>query len=225
MITINLFDYRQELKQIAIQKQVLAAIAVPIVAFVLCVLSYGLEQTKIQGMNSEIEEVQAGVTALDGKVKKVKTLQTQGKRLSGIIEGMRTFRSGQRTPTRLLEDIYRAIPDGLWLDELEVMTWKQVKGKNIPVIFFRDPAIKIKPKKKKKGEPKVHDPEEFVRLEGFAFSDQRVANFIEGLEKVPYFKVVFPVRVEQTKGNREFLIYCYMGESAKAEKKPAKPAA
>ncbi len=224
MLTINLFDYRQELKRIAIQKQVLAGASVVVAAFVLCAVSYVLEQTKIGGMNSEIESVQADVSSLDGKVKKVKGLKTRGKRLSGIIEGMRTFRGGKRTPTRLLEDVYRAIPDGLWLDELEVMTWKKVKGKGVPVIFFRDPAIKIKSKKRKKGEPKVHDPEDFVRLEGFAFSDQRVADFIEGLEKVPYFKTVFPVRVERAGGSREFIIYCYMGENDKPAKKPAKKA-
>jgi hypothetical protein len=56
----------------------------------------------------------------------------------------------------------------------------------------------------------------FVEIKGKANSDDAISRFIEGLEKIPYFKTVFLFKKELEEDKltpvHVFTVYCYMGE-------------
>lgn len=214
MITINLFDYRQELRKIAIQKQVMAAAFVVIAAFALSGVSWFVEQTKLDGLRTEIAEVEEKVNALDGKVKAIQKMQSQQTRLTQIITGILTLRTDHIPPTQLLFDINQAVPDALWLETVQEVALGDLQRQKAPLIFVKDPEPE-----KKKDEKKDKKPEReavFIEIKGKFYSENSVAQFMQNLEKTPYFKKVFLFKTEKPEKEktpeRAFTIYCYMGD-------------
>jgi len=94
-----------------------------------------------------------------------------------------------------------------------------LKKMKVPSILFDD-VNKSKNKKIKKA-AQNNEPKEFIQIKGHALEDQAVARFVEQLEEIPYFKMVFLFKTEQTLIGktpvRKFTIYCYM--SAKPDKR------
>ena len=223
MITINLFDYRQELKKISIQKRVMGGVGIIIVFMIGCGAVWGLEQIKIKKISGEIAEVQGAVDGLSRVVKKVKSMQGQIKRLDQIITGIRGLRSGKVGPVEMLVDINRGIPTGLWLTSMMQTNWKDLESKKVPVIFIKNPDAKKKKKRRKKRKNRADPDEEkvFLEIKGKAFSDKVVARYIEQLEAIPYFNVVFLHKSMKVRNDpfRNFTIYCYMKPEAKKKAK------
>lgn len=213
MITINLYDYRQELKKIVVQKHVAAAAGVVLAALLMAAISWVVEQAKLGGLRTEIAEVEGKIKALDGKVKAVQKMQSQMSRLSQIINGVQTLRTQQVPPAQTLFDIYKAVPDGLWFESVKAQEWLDLQRKNVPTIFVKDPPAKDA---KKKDDKKEERKEEFIEIKGWFFSEDSVAQFIESLERVPYFTRVFLFKMEKpekaTIPVRHFTLYCYTGE-------------
>lgn len=225
MITINLFDYGEELKRIKIQKYVLGSVvAIFLAGICLPMGEYFLEKIKIGGLEGEVAEVRKEVKSRANDVKKIEKMQTDHKRLNEIIAGVKLLRSDELTPTQLLTDIEAAIPEGLWLSGISQRSWSYIFQKKIPVIFVKNPKEtnaktwrrKIAKLKAKGIRPK--DP--FIEIIGGTYTDQPLAKFIEGVEKIPYFKGVFLFKNEQIyfarngveMTSREFRIFCYLGE-------------
>jgi type IV pilus assembly PilN-like protein len=94
----------------------------------------------------------------------------------------------------------------------------ELKKMQVPTILFDDSDAKASKNKKRKKPGKNSEPKEFLQISGHALEDQAVARFVERLEEISYFKMVFLFKTEQTLVGktpvREFTIYCYM---------PAKP--
>ncbi|MBI5427387.1 MAG: PilN domain-containing protein [Nitrospinae bacterium] len=213
MIAINLYDYRQELKRVVVQKHVTAAAGVVLAALLMAAISWSVEQAKLGGLQAEIAEVEDQIKALDGKVKAVRKMQSQMSRLSQIIDGVQTLRTQQVPTAQTLFDIYKAVPDGLWFESIKAQEWLDLQRKNVPTIFVTDP---VKGDKKKDDKKKEERKEEFIEIKGWFFSEDSVARFIESLERVPYFKRVFLFKMEKpekaTIPVRHFTLYCYTGE-------------
>ena len=212
MITINLYDYRQELKNVAIQKQVVAAAGVVAVFLFLIGASWVVEDVGRDNLKAEISEVEGKVKALEGKVKIVQTMKVKQKRIQQIVAGIKALRTGQRlTMTRLLDDVSQALPDGVWLERLMQAKWQDLEKQKVPVIFVKDPAEKEKPRDKK--EEEVGN---FIEIKGKTHSSAAIARFIEELEKIHYFKTVFLFKSELEEGEstptHRFKVYCYLGE-------------
>ncbi len=214
MITINLFNYRQELVKIEIQKRVLAVLGILLVAVVLCGFNWFIENGRVNSLKSDIEDLDGQVKGLAPKVKAVKQMKTKNERLAQILKGINKLRSGQIMTTHMLDDINQQLPDGVWLKSVQQMGWPDLKKRKVPIIFIKNPA-KVKKKRGRK-KKKREVPDEFVEIKGQSFSDSQVAKFVSDLEKVPYFNTVFLHRLVESTSNgvttRAFTLYCYMGK-------------
>ncbi|MFQ5450921.1 MAG: PilN domain-containing protein [Nitrospinaceae bacterium] len=208
MIKINLLDYRDELRRIKIQKQVLKAGAVVLASIGIILASWMIQQDKIGRIKLEIAGLDAQVRALQDTVKLVKSMQVKKKRITSIISGIEKLRVKQLPATQILSDLDGQLPKEIWLTNIQQSRRSELDKKKIPVIFFDDPDKKKKPKKPGK------EPHEFMVISGNALKDQAIVRFIERLEELPYFKMVFLYKTEQTYLGttqvRKFTIYCYM---------------
>ncbi|MCH8157259.1 MAG: hypothetical protein IID18_05835, partial [Nitrospinae bacterium] len=105
MISINLHDYREELKKIAIQKLVVKAVAVVIVAIMLILGHWQLEQIKLDAVKTEIAELEKQTRALEGQVQVVKKMKTRTKRAREIINRIGALRAEQFQVTQILDEL------------------------------------------------------------------------------------------------------------------------
>lgn len=210
MITINLYDYRPVIKKIGIQKQVVAASGVVAAALLLIASSWMAEEIGRDDLRVRIAEVEGKIKALDGKVQAVVKMQNKQKRIDQIVSGVTALKTGQfLSMTQLLDDLGRSLPEGVWLEEVTQAKWQDLEKNKVPVIFIKDPAEKAKP-------AKGDEPSNFIAIKGRTFSDVNLAQFIEKLEKVPYFKTVFlfksVITEDKLDPSHRFTVYCYMGE-------------
>lgn len=209
MIAINLYDYRQQLKNIAIQKQVVAASGMVIMSLVLILMSWFVEEINRDELKIAVSEVEGKIMAIGGKVQAVQAMKKKQKRVGQIIDEIQMMKTGQYLSlTRLLEDVGQALPDGVWLEGIVQAKWQDLEKKKVPVIFITDPVER--PQDKKDG------AYNFVEIKGKANSDDGISRLIEGLEKVSYFKTVFLFKkeLEEDRLNpvQSFTVYCYMGD-------------
>ena len=74
MIRINLHDYHDELRKIEIQKRVVKSLAVVIVAIFFIMVSWLIEQARLDSIKSETRKLESQVAALKSQVEKVKKM-------------------------------------------------------------------------------------------------------------------------------------------------------
>ena len=74
MIRINLHDYRDELRKIEIQKRVVKSLAVVVVAIFFIMVSWLIEQARLDSIKSETRKLESQVAALKSQVEKVKKM-------------------------------------------------------------------------------------------------------------------------------------------------------
>ena len=217
MIKINLYDYREELKRIEIQKQVVKAGSVVILSVFLTLSWWMWEKNRITTVQMEVADLNQKVGALEGTVRVVKSMQAKQKRVETILAGIDHLRTNQMQATEILSDLNRGLPEEIWLTGIKQSRKSDLTNEKIPTIFLND---KSKPKKAKKANKKSKaksEPHEFIVITGHALEDQAVARFVDRLESIPYFKLVFLYKTEQkligTTKVRQFVIYCYMPEN------------
>ncbi|OGW14303.1 MAG: hypothetical protein A3K09_07975 [Nitrospinae bacterium RIFCSPLOWO2_12_FULL_47_7] len=209
MITINLYDYRQQVRNTAIQKQVVAAAGVMLMSAALILANWFVEEINRDNLKIAIIEVEGKIKAIEGKVQAVLAMKKKQKRVLQIVDGIQTLKTGQYlSMTRLLEDLGNALPENIWLEGIVQANWQDLEKKKVPLIFIKNPAEKPQDKKE--------EFYNFVEIKGKAISDDAIPRFIEGLEKISYFKTVFLFKkeVEEDKFNpvHGFTVYCYIGE-------------
>ncbi|MBT5869954.1 MAG: hypothetical protein HOH38_14045 [Nitrospinaceae bacterium] len=228
MIRINLHDYRYELRKIETQKRVVKCSAIIIAAVFLILVSWYLEQIRLDTVKAETKKLQSQVAALKKQVEKVKAMKDQTGRLETIIAGIENLRTTQVPASTLVGDLNILIPDDLWLSGIIQRSEKALKRKKIPSIMFGDPSQKKKKKRKKKGKEKQIN--EFLEVTGFSFSEKAVVEYVKRLQGLPYFDTVFLYQSLQVTGESKkkmkiknvssvykFVLYCYMpGKEKKA---------
>jgi len=201
MIKINLHDYREELKRSTIQKQVLMSASLVMVFVFMILFSWLIEKSRISKVDMEVKDLQQQVSALQGEVNLVRTMQARQKRVGVILTGIENLRANQMPATQTLFDVNLSVPDEIWLTKITQMSKQDLVKERVPTIFIDNLATKSAKK-------------EFIQLEGHALEDDAVARFVERLEEIPYFKMVFLYKTEQTSIGktkvRKFSIYCYM---------------
>lgn len=215
MIRINLYDYREEIKRIAVQKQVIKAASIVLGAFLLIVASGLIEIVQLDMVEAEVATLDKQIKALDSKVKEVRKMKSRRLRMNQIVAGIESLRNKQMQATRIFSDLNLNVPDSVWLTSITQRTKRDLEKKKVPTIFVQDSAKKGKKRKRKK----QNLPYEFLEIRGQALEDHAVATYIEYLESIPYFKVVFLYQTKQVMIGltpvREFTIYCYMPEKKK----------
>jgi Tfp pilus assembly protein PilN len=216
IVTINLFNYREELKRIGIQRNIYRMSWVAAVFVFLCAASDVIMTFKIVTVKTELAGLDGQVKALQSDVDAVNDMKKRQERLNVMAGGIQTLRNTSVPTRRLLEDIFQAVPEGLWLTKIQQLTWKDiVEQKRLPLILFGDPEQlkkdldELKKDKSKKEEYDVKQP--FVEIVGQAHSENAIAALSQALSRLPYYTLVFP----HQKSGGLFYIYCYTGELKK----------
>lgn len=212
MIKINLYDYREELTRSKIQKQVLMSASL-VMAFAFMILgSWLIEKSRISRVDMEVKDLQQQVSALQSEVNLVRGMQAKHKRVGTILTGIESLRANQMPATQTLYDVNLSVPEEIWLTKITQMSREDLKKQRVPTILIENVATK-KANNKNNTNAKTSN-KEFIQIEGHALEDNAVARFVERLEKIPYFKMVFLYKTEQTSIGktkvRKFSIYCYM---------------
>lgn len=217
MIKINLHDYRDELRKVDIQKRVVKATGVVLASVGLIALSYIVDQAQLDMLKGEVRGLESEVVALEPEVQHVRGMMARQARADTIIAGIQKLRTDQLEATRLLGDFSLRVPKDIWLTNVQQMTKEGLRKSKVPVIYFEDPGTSDDNKKgRRRGKNKdVEIPtQDFIEIRGRSFKEKEIARYIEELEKIPYFKLVF---LHQTKREMmgmypvyEFSLYCYM---------------
>ena len=220
MIKINLFDYRDELNRASIQKRVLKSASIVFVALFMILFSWLIEKSRISQVDMEVRGLEQQVNVLQPTVNRVKAMLVKQKRVGHILTGIEKLRTDQLPATQILFDVNRGVPDQIWLSNIIQKDTSELVRMEVPTILFEETD------KNKKGKTSSNkkDYKEFIQISGHALEDQAVARFVERLEEIPYFKMVFLFKTEHSLIGqtpvRKFTIYCYMpGQPDKTDRK------
>jgi Tfp pilus assembly protein PilN len=206
MITINLYDYKTLVRDVGIQKSLTWVAMGVTVSFLLCFMIWMFQNILIGGLASDLAEVEIEVAAATPDYNVVQKKKAQRKKYGEIIAGIDKLRSGQAHTTEFLEDVGRAVPEGVWLKSVEQMDMEEIMTNKVPFLF-----IDYDKKSRKKGGKGSGD--KFIELKGVAPADQPIVHFLEQLRALPYIDAVVLHEsnrqwIENTPVH-EFAIYCH----------------
>ena len=217
MIDLNLLDYKQELKKIAMQKIIINAIGSVLFLIFLIVTYWCFQKIEIKYRANELKQLEGQVRKLTTQTTKIQSMKLQAKRTAKIIKKINELRANQFQVTQILEDLILPVPDEIWLTSVRQLGIKEIKGKKIPLIFIGDPKqIKTK-KKSNKSKTKIQPKQEFLEVRGRLFgkhSDETIVRYIDRLRDSSSFDKVFLQQTSQqqnkTEAVRDFTFYVYM---------------
>lgn len=214
MIKINLFDYREQLNRESIQKRVLKSSTIIVTVLVMILFSWLFEKSRISTVDMEVRDLEQQVNALQSTVNLVKSMQNKQRRVGTILAGIENLRNDQLPATKILFDVNRGVPETIWLTDISQMSAADLQKMQVPTILLDESDKQISKNKNIKKTAETSESKEFIQLTGHALEDQAVARFVERLEEIPYFKMVFLFKTEQVLVGktpvRKFTIYCYM---------------
>jgi Tfp pilus assembly protein PilN len=191
MITINLYDYKRIVRDVAIQKQLAMVAASSIIVLIICCGVWMFQKMLIWNTESNLAEVQAEVVAATPDYNAVQQLKKQQAQYTKIITGIDKLRSDQARTTEFLEDIGQAVPEGVWLTSIKQMGMTEIQNKKIPFLFISyDDSKKKKRKRGKKGKEEDASGDKFIALHGVGMDDQPIVHFLDQLRAIPYVDAV-----------------------------------
>ena len=208
MITINLYDYKRLVRDVSIQKSLTWVTMGVTVSVLLCFMIWMFQNILIGGMESDLAEVEAEVAAATPDYNVVQKKKAQQKKYVEIITGIDKLRSSQAHTTEFLEDVGRAVPEGVWLKSVQQMNMEEIIKDEVPFLF-----IPYGDKKKMKNLNAKESEDKFIGLKGVASTDQPIVHFLEQIRALPYIDAV--VLHESTRewienvAVHEFAIYCH----------------
>jgi len=217
MISINLLDYEQALKKVAMQKIIINTIGAVLFFIFLMVGYWCFQKIEIRYRANELKQLEGQVRGLTTETTKIQSMKLQAKRTKKIIKKINELRANQFQVTQILEDLILPVPDEIWLTSVRQLGVKEVKGKKIPLIFIGDPKKMRSEKKSNKSNNKVRSKQEFLEVRGRLFgkhSDETIVRYIDRLRDSSSFAKVFLHQTSQqqtgTKAVRDFTFYVYM---------------
>ena len=217
MIDLNLLDYKQELKKIAMQKIIINAIGSVLFLIFLIVTYWCFQKIEIKYLANELKQLEDQVRKLTTQTTKIQSMKLQAKRTAKIIKKINELRANQFQVTQILEDLILPVPDEIWLTSVRQLGIKEIKGKKIPLIFIGDKKKTKTKKKSNKSKNKVQPKQEFLEVRGRLFgkhSDETIVRYIDRIRDSSYFGKVFLHQTSQqeneTESVRDFTFYVYM---------------
>lgn len=189
MITINLYDYKRIIRDVGIQKQLAMVAAVGMITILIGGGIWMFQKMWIWKIESDLAEVTTQVAAATPDYNAVQKLKKQQGQYKKIITGIDKLRSNQARTTEFLEDMGRAVPEGVWLTSVKQMDLKEIKRKKVPFLFisYDDPTKK---KRKKKGKQGGESGDKFIELKGVGIDDQPIVHLLEQLRALSYIDAV-----------------------------------
>ena len=211
MITINLYDYKRIVRDVGIQRNLAWVAAGTFAIIIICGGTWFLQKVWIWNTQAELAEVETEVAAATPDYKAVQQMKKEQTQYTKIITGIDALRSDQSKTTEFLEDIGRAVPEGVWLTSIQQMSMGSIVRKKIPFLFI---SYDKKPKGRRSKKGKEDDTgDKFVELKGTAMDGQPIVHLLEQLRAIPYIDAVV---LNTSKRNwmenqpvQNFEIYCH----------------
>ena len=186
MIKINLYDYQRIAQEVTIQKMVMTAVFIVIVALGLTGLSYVNDTVKVGNAEAEVAEALQKVNQLKPQHDVVQKLKAREGTLRGNIQGLEGLRTAKIPFARLLEDVGRIAPEGVWLEKVEQEAEAKLRSDRVPILFLDKTPPSAKGRKPAKGKEVPQEKHLFIKFQGKARSDRGVVRFMEALETLDY---------------------------------------
>ena len=219
MIYINLHDYREELRKIETQKNVVKATFVMCMIILLVLVNWIVMQNKLDIVRGETQKLEMAVKNLEPRIKAIQKMKSSKLRREKIVEDINRLRGTQFPAGKVINDLHVAVPEGVWLERITQLTATKLKNKKVPVILFGTPTLSKKKKKRKKKRKKKNEISEFIEISGKALNEQLIAEYINNLQEIPYYKLTFLHKSTQTiMGGSpiySFTAYSYMPKKKK----------
>ena len=111
MISLNLLDYKQELKKIVMQKIIINAIGSVLFLIFLIVTYWCFQKIEIKYRANELKQLEGRVGELTAQTTKIQSMKLQAKRTEKIIKKINELRANQFQVTQILEDLILPVPD------------------------------------------------------------------------------------------------------------------
>jgi hypothetical protein len=198
MIYINLHDYREELRKIETQKRVVIAASIVCIIILLVLVNWLVMQTKLDRVRIETQNLEMAVKNLEPRVKAIQEMKSSKLRREKIVEEINRLRSIQFRAGKVINDLNIAVPEGVWLESVTQLTATKLKNKKVPFILFGNPALSNKKKKRKRKRKKKNEISEFIEISGKALNEKLIAEYINNLQEIPYYKLTFLHKSTQT---------------------------
>jgi hypothetical protein len=198
MIYINLHDYREELRKIETQKRVVKATSFVFIIILLVLVNWIVMQTKLDRVREETQKMEMAVKNLEPRVKAIQTMKSSTLRREKIVEDIDHLRGTQFPVGKVINDLNIAVPEGVWLERVTQLTATKLKNKNVPVILFDNLALSNKKKKRKRKRKTKNEISEFIEISGKGLNEQLIADYINNLQDIPYYKLTFLHKSTQT---------------------------
>ena len=129
MIRINLLPVKAAQKKEMLKGQLMVIALVLIVTVGICGAAYTHIVGEVDDMQQQIDQKQSEIAQLQKVIKEVKDFEKRQKDLRAklnVLEKLKTARVG---PVYLLDELYRAMPDKLWLTKFKEGSGKaQISG-------------------------------------------------------------------------------------------------
>jgi type IV pilus assembly protein PilN len=116
MIRVNLLPVKAAQKKEKLKGQLFTALAAVVVTMVLCALAYMQLLTWVQNSRDNVEQKKLEITKLMKVIGEVNEFKKRQDDLRGKLDVLDKLEKSRRGPVIILDELYKALPDKLWLE-------------------------------------------------------------------------------------------------------------
>ena len=124
MIRVNLLPVKAAQKKEKLKGQLYTALAALLVTVVLCALAYMQLLSWVQNSRDNVEQKKLEITKLMKVIGEVNEFKKRQDDLRGKLDVLDKLEKSRRGPVIILDELYKAMPDKLWLE-----AFKESSGK------------------------------------------------------------------------------------------------
>ncbi len=124
MIRINLLPVKAAQKKEMLKGQLMVVALVLIVTAGLCSAAYTHIVGQVDDVQQQIDQKKAEISKLQKAIKEVKDFEKRQKDLRAKLNVLETLKAARIGPVYLLDELYKAMPDKLWL-----LSYKEGSGR------------------------------------------------------------------------------------------------
>ena len=129
MIRINLLPVKAAQRKEMLQGQLMVVVLGLIVTLGVCGAAYSHIVGEVDDMQQQIDQKRSEIAQLQKVIKEVKDFEKRQKDLRAKLNVLETLKTARIGPVYLLDELYKAIPDKLWLTKFKEGSGKaQISG-------------------------------------------------------------------------------------------------
>ena len=129
MIRINLLPVKAAQKKEMLKGQLMVIVLVLIVTVGICGAAYTHIIGEVDDVQQQIDQKKSEIARLQKAIKEVKNFEKRQKDLRAKLDVLETLKTARVGPVYLLDELYRAMPDKLWLTKFKEGSGKaQISG-------------------------------------------------------------------------------------------------